>query len=631
MQATSLPVTKLVLFTNGVGYFEHTTTVTGDVELVLPVQPEHMNDVLQTLVMFDHGGGTIHAVNYASQDPLDRILGSYSLDLRGNTTFRSILAQARGEAVVLQAAMGEVRGTVLGTEQGNDEDATEYVSLVTDTGIVRIELEDINSLAFANAALQQELNDALAAIAAHRGTAQHGVTLRFAGEGERTVTIGYVREMPVWKTSYRLSLLENDEATLQAWAILDNPTDLDFTDIDVTFVAGNPISFITNLYEPRYVERPLVDVHVSETTADMLEAQNALLKSQAAPSMAPMMERAAGRYEEYSMDLAASGFSAAASGEATRTTFSFRVRTPVTAGRHQSVMIPLIDETLGATTIWHANAENVEAVFDSIHLANTGSLTLPAGPITLYEGGVFNGSGNMPLTIAGVDDLVIPFGLATDIRVQSEFLDEVSTDERLSIVDGVLVHNSRTVATSKYIVAAPHSQRAQPLYLDITPRSGFSPVTEGGELLANGAYRYTIAADAAGAEFVFEQARAQTSRLLVSNLNSDQLAVFIEADITSPEVRAQLEPVLAARADLSRVEAQLRTVTAERDAILAEQNRIRQNMGVLEPSLPLYTQYVNELTEQEGDLKKNADTANALRAEQARLEEALRQAIRQLE
>lgn len=629
---SSLPVSKLVLFTNGVGYFEHTATVTGDAELILPVQPEHMNDVLQTLVMFDHGGGAIRAVNYGSKDPLDRVLGSYSLDLRGGTTLRSLLTQARGEAVAVQAKSGEIRGTVLSTEQGNDEDATEYISLVTDNGIVRIELEDITSITFANEALQQELNDALAAIAAYRGAAQHGVTLRFTGEGEREVTIGYVREMPVWKASYRLSLLANDEATLQAWAILDNPTDLDFDDIDVTFVAGNPISFITNLYEPRYVERPLVDVHVSETTAADLEAQNAMVHYDAAPSAAPMMARAAGfAREEASFDLANSGFSAEAAGEANRTTFSFHVKSPVTVGRHQSVMIPLIDETLAATTIWHTSANNVQTIFDSVHLANTGSLTLPAGPVTLYEDGVFNGTGSMPLVIAGTDDLVIPFGIATDIRAQSEFGEEVSADESITIVDGVIEHRSRTVATTTYIISAPHTQRAQPLYLDIAPRAGFAPLTEGGELLPNGAYRFVIPIDSDGETFTFEQQRTYTNRMIVSNLDTDQLRILLNADITSPDVRKKLEPVLAARTELSRVQSELRGINAEREVILAEQTRIRENMGVLDATLPLYSQYVTELTEQETELKTNAEQAQALRVEQSRLEDALREAIRQFE
>ncbi|HLU82485.1 MAG TPA: hypothetical protein VKZ43_03705, partial [Trueperaceae bacterium] len=97
MQAANLPVTRVVLFTNGVGYFEHEGTVTGDQVLDLVVAPAEMDDLLQSLVLQDFGGGSIEPVRYDSRDPLGRILGSYSIDLSGNPTLAQILAQARGE------------------------------------------------------------------------------------------------------------------------------------------------------------------------------------------------------------------------------------------------------------------------------------------------------------------------------------------------------------------------------------------------------------------------------------------------------------------------------------------------------------------------------------------------------
>src|SRR5690606_5665705 len=49
----NLPVTRVVLFTNGVGYFEHEGTVTGDQVLDLVVAPNEMDDLLQSLVLQD--------------------------------------------------------------------------------------------------------------------------------------------------------------------------------------------------------------------------------------------------------------------------------------------------------------------------------------------------------------------------------------------------------------------------------------------------------------------------------------------------------------------------------------------------------------------------------------------------
>src|SRR5690606_38022985 len=47
------------------------------------------------------------------------------------------------------------------------------------------------------------------------------------------------------------------------WAIFDNPTSLDLEDVTVSFVAGQPLSFISSLYEPVYAERPRVEASVA--------------------------------------------------------------------------------------------------------------------------------------------------------------------------------------------------------------------------------------------------------------------------------------------------------------------------------------------------------------------------------
>ncbi len=69
-----LPVTRLVLFTSGVGYFEYAGEVNGNAELVLTVPLAEMDDLLQSLVLQDLGGGTIKPVTYSSHEPLDRVL-----------------------------------------------------------------------------------------------------------------------------------------------------------------------------------------------------------------------------------------------------------------------------------------------------------------------------------------------------------------------------------------------------------------------------------------------------------------------------------------------------------------------------------------------------------------------------
>ena len=614
-----LPVSKLVVFTNGVAYFEHTVTVTGNEHLTLPVPEEHMNDVLQSLMVHDTGGGTVKAGSYASQDPLSRVLAGFSLDVQGATSLRELLTQTQGEDIRVVTSTGEVRGTVLSTEARGGNQPAEFVTLVTATGVARVDLAEVTELEFASEALQAELTEALRTIAQHRGERANGITLAFTGEGEREVTIGYVREMPVWKTSYRLALTNTGEATLQAWALLDNPTDFDLENVGVSLVAGNPISFITNLYEPRYVHRELVDVAVSEATADFMSMEMMPAPALRAPE-ADMVARSMG----------ASAFAKEASGEAARTTFSFHVNTPVSVPRHSSVMIPLLEETLPATPVWHVQASNPGRVFESVHLANTGELTLPAGPVTLYENGVFNGTATLPFTAAGQDDLVIAFGLATDVTVHEPNARQREHTSRVTSVDGVLVYEVLRSNTRSFTISAPHTTREQPLYLDIAPRHGYTPVTEHGAELPDGSLRFTVPTSRSGTTFVYEEEQLSKREYVVGNLDVNDLVAITTSGELAPELQAGLENVLTAQRTAASIAQQIEQAEAEREAIYAEQERIRGNMAALSSELPLYQNYVDTLTQQEHDLAEIHATLQTLRADRASAASALAEAIREL-
>lgn len=71
-EATRLPVRRVVLFKNGVGYFEHVGSVSGSQSVSIDFTTSQLNDVLKSLTVIDLGKGRIAGVNYTSVEPLDR-------------------------------------------------------------------------------------------------------------------------------------------------------------------------------------------------------------------------------------------------------------------------------------------------------------------------------------------------------------------------------------------------------------------------------------------------------------------------------------------------------------------------------------------------------------------------------
>ena len=268
---TDVPVKAVVLFSSGVGYFEHYGTVNGNGSTELRFKTQQINDILKSLVLQDMDGGKVSTMTYPSQDPIAKTLKSFQVDITNNPPLADLLNQLRGAKLTIAKTDGtsKITGIVLGVEKkqkpaGDDKktpievpvlnliSGAEIQSIVLDDTVVDIKLDDPE--------LQEELAKALAALAQARDQDKKPVTINFTGDGERHVRIGYVVETPVWKTSYRLILPSGaqDKPKLQGWAIVENQTDNDWNGVQLSLVSGRPISFVQDLYQPLYIPRPVV-------------------------------------------------------------------------------------------------------------------------------------------------------------------------------------------------------------------------------------------------------------------------------------------------------------------------------------------------------------------------------------
>ena len=261
----------MILFNSGVGYFQREGAVEGDTRVDLTFPVSDVNDLLKSLVLPDLGDGKVSTVSYDSEEPVDKTLKSFALDLTNNPTLAQILNQARGEKieVVLQqnnaAQPGTMTGVVVGMEeqhQPGPKDAlveVDVLNLLCAEGVRSMPLSQVQRLRFLNASLDSEFRRALEVLAAAHNSQKRTVSLNFSGEGKRTVKVGYVVENPIWKTSYRLVLDKKGKPSLQGWAIVENTSDEDWKDVRMALISSRPISFQMDLYQPLFIPRPTVE------------------------------------------------------------------------------------------------------------------------------------------------------------------------------------------------------------------------------------------------------------------------------------------------------------------------------------------------------------------------------------
>src|SRR6266478_2236421 len=65
----TLPIRRVILYSNGVAYIERRGTVNGHAEVSLSFKQSQVDDVLKSMVVLDLGQGRIGAVSYNSSAP----------------------------------------------------------------------------------------------------------------------------------------------------------------------------------------------------------------------------------------------------------------------------------------------------------------------------------------------------------------------------------------------------------------------------------------------------------------------------------------------------------------------------------------------------------------------------------
>ncbi len=635
---SDFPLKKVVLYNSGVGYFQREGSVTGNGEVRLRFRTKQINDVLKSLSLVDLDGGQVSVVSFASKEPLSRILGSFSVNLGGNPSLLDVCRQLRGTPVVVTEGTDSYKGIILGVETRNhfvekEKISVPYLHLFTEKeGVRSFEMTGLTSVEFTDPDIDREVQEALKAISDSRRKDDKTVVVRYQGKGDHRLVAGYVLEAPVWKTSYRLTLDDNEKPFLQGWAIVENTQDEDWENVKLSLVSGLPISFIQDLYNPLYVERPLYqpprrqgvkpreyEGAVERKAKPSLARRNRSMKKEMFLSESMADEERFSAPSQQATPRPAAGVKSQAKSRAVGELFEYGIKEPVTIKRRRSAMIPIVNLLVEGEKVSIYNEQSrKENPLNGVFLDNSTGLHLEAGPVTVFDGGSYAGDALLGSIQPGEKKLLsyaVDLACAVDPKSQST----QESIQSIKLINGILTTENKSVSKKVYIINNK-AKKNKMVIVEHPIRSGWKLVSpRAPEERTDKYYRFRVKLKAEeNTRFQVQEEHLFNRTYYLTDQPLSRIEYFLSHGQTSRDISKALRYVIKIRTEMAAIERQISELENRERKITGDQDRVRRNMGAVDRNSKLYKRYMQNLYDQEDEL---ADIRNELEKKRVLLEE----------
>jgi Carboxypeptidase regulatory-like domain len=273
--AQTLPIRRVILYSNGVAYIERRGTVTGHASVDLQFKQSQVDDVLKSMVVLDLGDGRIGAVSYNSSAPPSARMADIPFSISAATEGTSggglagVLGQLQGAHVAVTTAAGRTAvGSILTVEERHTQPEDDKPSVTThalviasDSGeLSSFDLSEVRAVKLLDEGTRRDVGEFAQASASARRRDAKTITVTSDGAGAREMVVSYTVAAPIWKTTYRVVLDAQGKPFFQGWAIVDNVSDEDWTNVRLSLISGMPVSFIQPIQKPFYRYRPVVPI-----------------------------------------------------------------------------------------------------------------------------------------------------------------------------------------------------------------------------------------------------------------------------------------------------------------------------------------------------------------------------------
>src|SRR5260221_10210938 len=262
----TLPIRRVILYSNGVAYIERRGTVSGHAEVSLSFKQSQVDDVLKSMVVLDLGQGRIGAVSYNSSAPPSARLADIPFSINAGSAnnlgggLAGVVGQRQGAHVLVATGNRTAAGSILTVEERKSQidsntPAVTSHALVIASGngeLISFDLAEVRSVKLIDDGARRDVNEFANASASARRRDAKTIVVTSDGAGPREMLVSYTIAAPIWKTTYRVVMDSQGKPFFQGWAIVDNVSEEDWNNISLSLVSGSPVSFIQPIQKPFY-------------------------------------------------------------------------------------------------------------------------------------------------------------------------------------------------------------------------------------------------------------------------------------------------------------------------------------------------------------------------------------------
>jgi hypothetical protein len=412
----------------------------------------------------------------------------------------------------------------------------------------------------------------------------------------------------------------------------------------MALVSGKPISFISELYAPRYIRRETAELPEEAASRPELHqgaiagAIDSVTVDGKTESGTNVFRAGAGLGHVFgrAVEVApppppstpqpqASSIAQAANGSEIADLFEYRIAHPVTIKRNESAMLPFLQDKIKARKVVLYRGENALHPLNAAELTNSTGKTLDGGPITVFDAGAYAGEAPVE-TVKSGDKRLVSYGVDLGTRVSNNIDSFEQHVIEIHMHRGVMTTRTSTVKKTTYAI---NNVDAKPKTLilehQLTPT--FKILNQKPIEVTGRASRFEVKLQPSASQmFPVIEEQVINNDLAVSNQNIDSILDYERNKALTDAGRRSIEQLAALKRQIAENGEQAKRVKDRIDTIAVDEERIRKNLESLNRvsgQQDLVQKYAGQLAlvetemaglrDQQGTLaKKNTDLTAAV-------------------